>query len=98
MHLCDKTEPYLGLYSNHEFLIVHLSPHSRNVLGPSNTKVSKVIHCALCFCINNAQEKFTHKKSRTHVKCTVKDWSCMLVLHPNGVCHYIVETDSGVPG
>lgn len=37
-------------------------------------------------------------KSMTHIKCTVQDWSCVLVLHPNGVCHYIVETDSGVPG
>lgn len=95
MHLCDRTEPYLGLYSNHEFLIVHLSPHSRNVLGPSNTKVSKL--STVCFCITMHSKMYT-LKSMTHVKCTVKDWSCVLVLHPNGVCHYIVETDSGVPG
>lgn len=34
----------------------------------------------------------------TYVKSTVKDWSCVLVLHPHSVGHDIEETDSAVPG
>lgn len=33
-----------------------------------------------------------------YIKSTVKNWSCVLVLHPHGVAHNIIETDRAVPG
>lgn len=34
----------------------------------------------------------------TYIKSTVKNWSCVLVLHSHGVASNIIETDSAVPG
>lgn len=44
------------------------------------------------------KEAKTNIKSVTYIKSTVKNWSCVLVLHPHGVSSNIKETDSAVPG
>lgn len=58
-------------------------------------KVTSLYPAALFFFLHR---KTVTLKFGTHVKCTVKDWSCVLVLHPHGVCHDIIETNRAVPG
>lgn len=53
---------YLGLCSNHEFLIVHLTLHSKNVLGPAN-KRGNLPACTRLLCVDKAMRNLNNYKN-----------------------------------
>lgn len=45
----------------------------------------------------NITRRNLSRKYVTYIKCTIQNWSRVLVLHSHGVASHVIETDSAVP-